>query len=63
MSKKVYFLHRRVCIREAFSIPLGTSFASELVAFLEQGCTSQQKVDTKIKKWTRLLNSNVYLSV
>lgn len=26
-------------------------------------CTGQQKVDMKIKKWTRLLDSNVYLSV
>ena len=40
LSIKVYFHHRRVCICEAFPLeghPSGTSFASELVGFLEQG--------------------------
>ena len=40
LSIKVYFHHKRVCICEAFPLeghPSGTSFASELVGFLEQG--------------------------
>ena len=56
LSIKVYFHHRRVCICEAFPLEGEGGFSGA-------GCTSQQKVDTRIKKWTRLLNSNVYLSV